>query len=298
MPGHLRTISHAGHPELLMPGEEKLDRALVAGLMLEVFLETPAAPADPEIHRRRVRSRLTHAMVRHLAGRITLDRFRTLVQRLDVWFPFYYPLMPALPQEPAPTEPSASRPAAAATPRPPSLLRQDRLQAWLAEATGNLLPRRPQGKLQPARLADFCRLTHCCWFKVKDFAQYFGIDRKTAWEYVQKLQEAGLLLHNQGRSAAVRYRLADYFLKIELARLEQEVALASTDLTATVTAQVAQGLAVTACEPFWEEDWPAPPAGSRRQQVIAALHRAGLLELVCRAGERRLLRLPRHWLSL
>ena len=32
--------------------EERLDRALVAGLMLEVFLEAPAVPVDPQVRRR------------------------------------------------------------------------------------------------------------------------------------------------------------------------------------------------------------------------------------------------------
>ena len=30
-----------------VPADEKLERAMVGGLLLEVFLETPAVPADP-----------------------------------------------------------------------------------------------------------------------------------------------------------------------------------------------------------------------------------------------------------
>jgi hypothetical protein len=40
------------------------------------------------------------------------------------------------------------------------------------------------------------------------------VDRKTAWEYVRKLLQAGILLHNQGHSSAVRYRVAPYLLSI------------------------------------------------------------------------------------
>ena len=122
------------------------------------------------------------------------------------------------------------------------------------------------------------------------------IDRKTAWEYVQKLQEAGLLIHNQGRSAAVRYRLADHFLKVKLTALEQQVALALTGLPAAAAAQVAQGLAATAGESFWEEHWPISPAADRREEIITSLTKAGILEVVCQSGERRMLRLPRRWL--
>ncbi len=61
---------------------------------------------------------------------------------------------------------------------------------------------------------------------MKELAQDFDIDGKTAWEYLQKLQQAGLLLHNGRRSAAVRYRLADAFLKVRLAALTRRVALA------------------------------------------------------------------------
>ena len=208
-----RSMTRTGCQGWPTPMEERLDRALVAGLMLEVFLESPAAPLDPKVRRRDLKSRLTRSMVRHLAGRITLDHFRSLIHHLQDWFPFYYPLMPGLPPAAAGKECPAGRTAAPAGARPHSLVRPDRLQAWLEKAAREILPRRPQSKLQPERLADFCRLAQCCWFRGKDFAQYFDIDRKTAWEYVQKLQETGLLIHNQGRSAAVRYRLADHFLQ-------------------------------------------------------------------------------------
>ena len=205
--------------------------------------------------------------------------------------------MPSLPPAAEGKECPAGRTAAPAGARPPSLVRQDLLKAWLEKAAREILPRRPQRKLQPERLADFCRLAQCCWFRVKDFAQYFDIDRKTAWEYVQKLQEAGLLIHNQGRSAAVRYRLADHFLKIKLTALEQQVALALTSLSPAAAAQVAQGLAATAGESLWEEHWPISPAAARREETIASLTRAGILEVVCQSGRRKLLRLHRQWLQ-
>ena len=43
-----RSMTRAGCQGWPTPMEERLDRALVAGLMLEVFLETPAVPLDPQ----------------------------------------------------------------------------------------------------------------------------------------------------------------------------------------------------------------------------------------------------------
>ena len=87
--------------------QEKLDRALVAGLILEVVLDQADLPANPQARQRLVKTRIQDYLVRHLAGRVSLDRFRTLAQNLDGWFDFYYPLLVADGQS------SAAKPAAA-----------------------------------------------------------------------------------------------------------------------------------------------------------------------------------------
>ena len=188
-----------------VPADEKLERAMVGGLLLEVFLETPAGPVDPHLRRRHIRSRLTYSLVAQLAGRVTLDRFRHLMQHLEQWFQLYYPLMPPLPgPELRQACPRGSvQPAAAANP-PQDGVRRDCLHEWLVNTGGEILPRRPQRKIQPDRLEEFLCRTQSSWFRVKDLARAFDIDRKTAWEYLQKFQDAGLLVHNRGRSAAVR----------------------------------------------------------------------------------------------
>ena len=71
--------------------EEKLDRALVTGLMLEVILETSTFPVDPQTLRHLVKTRLKDSLAVNLAGRVTLDRFRHLLIQVDIWFPLYYP---------------------------------------------------------------------------------------------------------------------------------------------------------------------------------------------------------------
>ena len=293
MLGTSRAISRAGGQGWLITAEEKLDRALVAGLMLQVALEAPGLPIDPQIRRRHIKNQLTCSMVRYLAGRITLDRFRTLMQRLEHWFPFYYPLMPSPPQpEERPDCPGKAGASAAGRSQP--LVRLDLLQDWLAEGAAKILPRRPQCKFKPERLENFFQLAQGCWFRVKDLAQYFAIDRKTAWEYLQKLQEAGLLVHNGGRSAAVRYRLTDQFLKVQVTALEQQVA--RTGLPRPLTLQLAQELAATLGSPFWEDLWPGQMPAGRQEKIISSLKTAGVLEVVYQSGERRMLRLPPCWL--
>lgn len=281
-----------------VPAGEKLERALVAGLLLEVVLEAPGLPDDPHSRRRLVKSRLTDSLVAHLAGRITLDRFRTLVHHLNQWFSFYYPLMPPLapsPEERPTCVGQAGKPSLAAV-QAPLLVRPDLLNEWFKQTGGGIFPRRPQRKFQPERLEEFLRRSQGRWFRVKDLAHYFDIDRKTAWEYLQKLQEAGLLVHNGGRSAAVRYRLADGFLKLELTALERRVAQTLTGLPRPLTEMLTEWLAATAGEPFWEDSWPARLAAGRREELIASLLNAAVLEVVCRSGRRELLRLQHQWL--
>jgi hypothetical protein len=297
--GYWTTPDSSGGQNWALPEGEKLERAMVAGLMLEVVLETTPWPGDPQDRRQLIKSRLRDSLVALLSGRITLDRFRALMHRLDQWFPFYYPLMPAPsppPEEPRPYPPGGG-PSAAWT-SSQTLVRQRCLKEWLEKPGGEILPHRPQRKLHPEGLQDFLQRTRGRWFRVKELAQDFDIDGKTAWEYLQKLQEAGLLLHNGRRSAAVRYRLADSFLKVKLAPLTRRVvlALAPAGLPRSRTEQLVEWLAATAGEPFWEEGWPHMSA-ARRQEIINHLKNAAVLEVVYQSDRQTLLRLRRQWLK-
>jgi hypothetical protein len=196
-------------------GMDSLDRALVMGLILEVVLDARAS--DPSIGcQHGMKARLGELLVSRLAGRVTLERFRGLVRQVDELWPVWYaPLRretilsgvaPGLRSEPAPRYAYAS-PAA-----PVERVRHDLLRRWLAAPPPGLLPHSPQRKVRPDKLLAFLTHTRGGWFRVKDFQQWFHIDRKTAWEYLQALTRAGLLQHNQARSAAVRYALAPAFL--------------------------------------------------------------------------------------
>ena len=280
-----------------VPAGEKLERAMVGGLMLEVILEVAGLPQESQTRRHFIKSKLTYSLVNQLAGRVTLDRFRHLMHHLEQWFQFYYPLMPPLP---APElqqscQRGSARPAAAVSP-PQDVVRLDCLHEWLANAGGEILPHRPQRKIQPDRLEEFLCRTQSSWFRVKDLARAFDIDRKTAWEYLQKFQGAGLLVHNRGRSAAVRYRLADRFLKVQVAALQRQVAQALAGLPRPQAEQVTAWLTATAGEPFWEDGWPPRWGSGRREEIVSSLKAAQVLETLLQSGQNRLLRLQRRWL--
>ncbi len=200
-----RMVAEAKFARSRIPWSEELERAIVAGVMLEAVLEVRLPGDDPQAQRSLIRSRLLHSLIETLSGNVTLAYFRSLLCRVDQWFCFYYPLMPA---PPAPGQ-FQGAPAPDICPSPVShyLLRE-----WLEKVGREILPRRRQRKMSPERLADFLESRGGSWFCVKDLARDFGLNDKTAWQYLVKLQEAGLLLHNGRRSAAVRWRLADAFL--------------------------------------------------------------------------------------
>lgn len=184
--------------------DELVNRTLVAGLILEVILEAAPLPQDPERRRHLLKSGLRRALVNRLAGHMPLHSFQSVARRLDDWFELYYHRLP--------WEWGAYPGAGVAVAGPPL---QEELLAEALQGLEPLLPKRRHRKLDRNRLEDFLRRTAGQWFRLRDFEDFFGIDRKTAWEYVTKLIQSGLLSHNQGRAAAARYRLAPRFLQEE-----------------------------------------------------------------------------------
>jgi hypothetical protein len=177
------------------------------------------------------------------------------------------------------------------------VLREDQLQAWLREEARGLLPHRPHRKLSRDRLREFLDRTRGGWFRLKDFERHFGVDRKTAWEYLQKLLHAGLLRHNRKHSAAVRYALETRFLLIRADALEPEVAAALSGLPPSLVAQVSGWLIASGGEAFWEKEWHGRLEPRRCRQLTNRLQAAGLLTEVCQAGGDRLLQLAPRWLQ-
>jgi hypothetical protein len=294
MDGSKGTGGREVRPKGLGAEEEKLDRALVAGLMLEVILETAGPPADPQAFRHLVKVRLKDTLVTHLAGRVTLDRFHHLLRTLDHWFPLYYPLINAgSPKGPGRAVPVPAGPASPAR----RGLREDRLRAWLREEGRDLLPRRPHRKLSGDKLREFLGRTQGGWFRLRDFEQHFGVDRKTAWEYLHNFLHAGLLRHNQGRSAAVRYGLAAQFLVVRADALEPKVREALRGLPRSLAEEVSGRIIAAGGEAFRPEEWHDCLEPLRCQQVISRLQAAGILAEVGQVGESRMLRIEPLWLG-
>jgi len=295
-----RCLAAGGGYQWLGTEEETLDRALVAGLMLHGALDGPALPPEAQACRVFLKTRVQKTLVSHLSGRITLDRFRSLIKTLDRCFPFYFSLISPLLLRPGDSPGSQVTPALEmtgpfSTCRP---VREDLLLETL-RALPDLLPRRPHSKVTGQKLQDFLGRTRGGWFRVRDFQEHFAVDRKTAWEYVQKFLHSGLLVHNRGRAASVRYALAERFLKVQAAALRREAAALLLDLPSPLHPQVADGLIAGGGEAFWEEDWRRflPTAHSR--EILNRLTAPGsLLEVVCTPdGGSRLLRLKSCWLQ-
>lgn len=193
-------------PHLGEAEEDVLSQGLIAGLMLKMFLERPLASQEPEFQRHKLKSWMTSTLAAQLAGHLPLASFNRLARGLDLWFEILYPLF---------TESGIGKLKEEAL--APSLspkrgrLRENWLRHCLSEARG-LLPHRRHRKLDQEKLLAFLKGTGGGWFRLRDFEAFFQVDRKTAWEYVHKLVQAGFLVHNQGQSSAVRYRLASAFV--------------------------------------------------------------------------------------
>ncbi len=196
------------------PALDPLNRTLVAGLIVEVMLKDPTLVREPGAGCQRLKACLRRTLAVQLAGRIPLASFHTLAQRVDQWFEVIYPLLTDAGL--AAFSPEAGGRRSSNNP----LLREDLFFQTLDQAPG-VLPQRRHRKLDREKLRDFLENTGGRWFRLGDFEKHFRVDRKTAWEYVQKLLHLGLLVHNQGHSSAVRYRLAPRFLQKDQAPFPQ-----------------------------------------------------------------------------
>ena len=284
--------------EVLGTQEEKLDRALVTGLMLEVILETssltdgPPNPSPPGQDPSQGQPGSQSGRAGH-PGPVPPP-----AQSGGYLVPAVLPPdHRRLASSPRPRR-GSGRPRAGCGRLPARrVLRLDRLRAWLQAEGRDLLPHRPHRKLNQDKLWEFLGRTQGGWFRLIDFTRHFGVDRKTAWEYLQKFLHAGLLRHNRGRSAAVRYALETRFLVVRAEALEPEVEAALSGLPPGLVGQVSGWLIATGGEAFWEKEWHGRLEPPRRRQLITRLLAAGLLQEVCQVGESRKLQIAPGWLK-
>ena len=274
--------------------QEKLDRALVAGLIVEVILDQTNWPASLPARQQEVKRCLQDYLVQYLAGRISLDHFRRLVQNLDGWFDYYFSLLAANER----ATPGGPQPLTYAAPeaRPVYAVQEDRaawlgakpadkpsgpkrqacweelLESWLAEAKTEM-PHRSHRKLTPDKLRSFLCQSGGRWFRLRDFERFVQMDRKTAWDYLQQFLQAGLLCHNRKNSAAVRYCLAPAFLKVEADALRLAISLCLSSIPEELTEKVSDFLIATAGEPFspneWQQEFPEPQQQDILEDLVA-----------------------------
>jgi hypothetical protein len=199
---HCPSRLHSAPAEL-----DTLNRALVTGLVLEAVLENPRLKEEPGFEGHRLKACLRSTLASQLAGHMSLASFQNLAQGFDHWFEIMYPLLTnAGLGSPPPSPPRLGAVAEA------KVLEEELFRECL-ERTPGLLPQRRHRKLSREKLQDFLEGTGGTWFCLRDFEEFFQVGRKTAWEYVQKMLQASLLVHNHGHSSAVRYRIASCYLK-------------------------------------------------------------------------------------
>jgi len=167
---------------------------MVAGLIMELILANPSLLEKTGSRCHQVKDCLKSALASQLAGLIPLASFHRLAQGLDRWFEFLYPFIARAGIQKNRFTPRIS------SPSPGKCLLQEDLFVACLEKSPGLLPRRRHRKLSRDKLRRFLENTGGDWFRLLDFVEYFTVDRKTAWEYVHKLLQAGLLMHNQAHS--------------------------------------------------------------------------------------------------
>lgn len=298
--------------------QEKLDRALVAGLIVEVILDQNGWPDSLPARQQEVKRCLQDYLVQYLAGRISLDHFRRLAQNLEGWFNYYFSLLAAndRPTSAGPqtvtygvAEPRSfyavseakttwlSVPAHDdASPPRRQACQEELLESWLAEAKTEM-PHRSHRKLTPDKLRTFLCQSGGRWFRLRDFERFVQMDRKTAWDYLRQFLQAGLLCHNRKNSAAVRYCLAPSFLKVEADALRLAISLCLAHVPEELTEKVSDFLIGTGGEPFAVTEWEQEFGEGHQQSFLEVLVAQEILIWRRLAAGSRFLQLHRRWLQ-
>lgn len=185
-----------------------LDTTLVAGMFFQVMVEANRLPASTPERVSFVRKRAKDYLVNRLAGQITLSQFYRLLNIIEEKVGLYFEHLEWTGPKPTPRE---ELPAAPLAPEP---VKAEELRQALAKLD---LPQKGRRKLTPETLWDFLRHTRGGWFKLLDFEARFGVNKKTAWSYLNLLHQKGILQHNHEKANKVRYILAPPFLSLSTA---------------------------------------------------------------------------------
>jgi class 3 adenylate cyclase/tetratricopeptide (TPR) repeat protein len=175
-----------------------IDTTLVAGMFSQVIMEANNLPATRPERVSLVRKKAKYYLVNQLAGQITLSQFYRLLNIIEEKVGTYFEHLER-------TEPKLGSQDEPLVLPPSDSVRSEELRQSLARID---LPQKGRRKLSPETLWDFLQNTRGQWFRLLDFETQFGMNKKTAWNYLTLLHQEGILEHNGEKANRVRYVLA------------------------------------------------------------------------------------------
>jgi hypothetical protein len=185
------------------PRSQTLDTTLVAGMFFQVLREAEKLPAGTSERVSFIRRQAKSYLATRLAGQIPLSQFFRLLNLIEEHVEGYFEevrggwvggkAVTFQNQTPEPAE---------------DIFHTEALRQSL-----EALPLIPKGrrKLTGTVLERFLKETRGGWFRLLDFEERFGVNKKTAWAYLTQLHQAGILEHNGEKANKVRYTVARPF---------------------------------------------------------------------------------------
>lgn len=187
------------------PPGNALETTLVAGMFFQVLREASELPAGTREQVSFISRQAKNYLATRLAGQIPLSQFFRLLNLIEEQvYNYFSESRKAWLTQRGPSRVTAPAP----EPEEHEVINLPALRQALAA-----LPLLPRGrrKLNPEALVKFFLQTGRDWFRLLDFEEHFGINKKTAWAYLAQLLKAGILEHNGERANRVRYTLARHF---------------------------------------------------------------------------------------
>ena len=187
----------------VQPRSQTVDTTLVAGMFFQVLREAEKLPVSTADRVSFIRRQAKSYLATRLAGQISLSQFFRLLNLIEENVQGYFEeargswvgpkTVTVKPPAPEPQE---------------EVIRAEALRQALES-----LPMESRGrrKLTGQVLEEFFRETRGSWFRLLDFEERFGVNKKTAWAYLTQLLQAGILEHNGEKANKVRYMLANVF---------------------------------------------------------------------------------------
>ena len=184
---------------------QTIDTTLVAGMFFQVLREAEKLPVGTPERVSFIRRQAKSYLATRLAGQIPLSQFFRLLNLIEENVQSYFE--EARGSWVGPKVATVKAPATAPDP-PEEVIRAEALRRAL-----EALPLIPKGrrKLTSNILEEFLRETRGTWFRLLDFEERFGVNKKTAWAYLTQLLQAGILEHNGEKANKVRYMVANSF---------------------------------------------------------------------------------------